>query len=96
MPQPEVESAVIRLKTRGKPPVYIEDEQMFFKVVKAAFGQRRKTLLNAVLGIVPGKDKNETARMMAEIGIDSGRRGETLSIAEFARLANTIYKKVSE
>ena len=96
MPQPEVESAVVRLKTRGKPPVHIEDEQLFFKVVKAAFGQRRKTLLNAVLGIVPGKDKNETAQMMAEIGIDSGRRGETLSIAEFARLANTIYKKVSE
>lgn len=96
MPQPEVESAVVRLKTRGRPPVHIEDEQLFFKVVKAAFGQRRKTLLNAVLGIVPGKDKNETAQMMAEIGIDSGRRGETLSIAEFARLANTIYKKVSE
>jgi 16S rRNA (adenine1518-N6/adenine1519-N6)-dimethyltransferase len=96
MPQPEVESALIRLKTRDKPPAHVEDERLFFKVVKAAFGQRRKTLLNAVSGIAPGIDKNVTAQMMAQIGIDSRRRGETLSLEEFARLANIIYKKISE
>jgi len=94
MPQPEVESAVIRLRTRDKPPFPVENEQIFFRLVKAAFGQRRKTLLNAVLGVCPGMDKNMVAQMMARIGIDSGRRGETLSLAEFGQLANTIYKKI--
>lgn len=96
MPQPEVESAVIKLKVREKPPIHVEDERIFFKVVKAAFGQRRKTLLNAVLGLVSGMDKNSIAQMMAQIGIDSGRRGETLSLAEFGKLANTINTKISE
>lgn len=96
MPQPEVESAVLRLKVRENPPVHVEDEQLFFKVVKAAFGQRRKTLLNAISGLMPGMDKSEAARWMNVAGIDSGRRGETLSIEEFARLANTIYRLISE
>lgn len=96
MPQPEVESAVIKLMTREKPPVHVADKQTFFRVVKAAFGQRRKTLLNAVAGVVPEMDKNMTAEMMAQIGIDPGRRGETLSLAEFAQLANIIYQKITE
>lgn len=96
MPQPEVESAVLRLQVRERPPVHVEDEQLFFKVVRAAFGQRRKTLLNALSGLAPGIDKSEAARLMAVAGIESGRRGETLSLEEFAQLTNTIYRAIAE
>lgn len=91
MPQPEVESAVVRLKTRAKPPALVEDEEFFFQVVRAAFGQRRKTLANTVSGLNEKLEKSTVAKTLSDIGIDPGRRGETLSFEEFARIANTIY-----
>lgn len=85
MPRPEVTSAVVRCHVRSCPPVDIKNEATFFRVVKAAFAQRRKTLHNALKSGFPA----ETVDFMLEKGqIDPVRRGETLSLAEFAELAN--------
>lgn len=88
-PAPEVDSAVIRLTRRATPPVQLKDESTFFKVVRAAFGQRRKTLINALTG--SGLTSKEIwLAALNEAGIDPARRGETLSIEEFAALANRV------
>lgn len=88
MPQPKVDSVVVRMKLREEPKVAVKDRKLFFKVVKAAFGMRRKTLLNALsAGLNVSKDVvNE---VMDSCGIDPKRRGETLSIEEFGQLADT-------
>lgn len=90
VPQPEVESMVVRLDSRDKPPVELKDEKMYFRVVKAAFGQRRKTLLNALASGNLGKTKEELRSVLSENNIDENRRGETLSLEEFARIANDL------
>lgn len=90
IPPPDVESTVIRFDIREKPPVEIIDEALFFKVIKAAFGQRRKTLLNALSAGGFCENKEKVKEILGECGIDGIRRGETLSIEEFALLANTI------
>ncbi len=86
MPAPAVESAVIRCVIRDRPPVALTDEAAFFRVVKAAFAQRRKTLANALKAA--GLSPADTASLLATAGIDDGRRGETLSLQEFAAVAN--------
>lgn len=88
-PRPKVDSAVIRLDLRKQRPVDLIDEELFFQVIKGGFGQRRKTLHNALTG-VRGKTKEEIAAVLAAAGIEPNRRAETLSIAEFAAIANTI------
>jgi len=92
MPQPNVDSAVIRLTKRPHPPVVVENEDVFFQVVRASFAQRRKTLLNNLLNNLPnGKEKKEQIeRALAAADIDPRRRGETLDIAEFASLSNAL------
>lgn len=86
LPPPAVESAVIRCLVRGEPPVNIKSEKTFFRVVKAAFSQRRKTLANALkAGGVPAQDLPE---ILAAAEIDGARRGETLSLSEFASIAD--------
>jgi 16S rRNA (adenine1518-N6/adenine1519-N6)-dimethyltransferase len=82
-PVPEVESAVARLVPLGAAKPAIADPPLFARIVAAAFGQRRKTLRNALAGLC---DPAELART----GIDPARRGETLSVAEFAGLANLV------
>jgi 16S rRNA (adenine1518-N6/adenine1519-N6)-dimethyltransferase len=94
-PRPNVDSTVIRLDIRKECPVKLLDEAAFFAVVKAGFGQRRKTLHNALTGIY-GLDKLQTGSIIEKAGIDPGRRAETLDMDEFARLANTIVKEVKE
>ncbi|NTW05535.1 MAG: 16S rRNA (adenine(1518)-N(6)/adenine(1519)-N(6))-dimethyltransferase RsmA [Peptococcaceae bacterium] len=91
IPRPEVESAVIRLKKRDTPPVEVPDEGLFFKVVKGAFGQRRKTLLNA-LGSAFGLPKDDLKEILLVAGIEDSRRGETLSLLEFAKVTQGIYE----
>ena len=86
MPQPKVDSTVLRLNLREKPPVDLIDEKMFFRCVKAGFGQRRKTLLNS-LGQT-GYNKDQIRQCLEEAGIDAKRRAETLSLEDFAALAN--------
>ncbi|MBP7073433.1 MAG: 16S rRNA (adenine(1518)-N(6)/adenine(1519)-N(6))-dimethyltransferase, partial [Clostridia bacterium] len=66
-------------------------EKMYFRVVKASFGQRRKTLLNALSAGNLGKTKDELKDILSRNGIDEKRRGETLSLEEFARIANDLY-----
>lgn len=87
VPSPAVESAVIRCKIRQKPPVEV-DERMFFRVVKAAFAQRRKTLANGLKAA--GIAADTITAVFESIGIDSKRRGETLSLEEFAKIANAL------
>ncbi|MCU9810683.1 MULTISPECIES: 16S rRNA (adenine(1518)-N(6)/adenine(1519)-N(6))-dimethyltransferase RsmA [Paraclostridium] len=93
IPQPNVDSTVIGLHVREEKKYKVDSEEVFFKTVKAAFGQRRKTLLNA-LGTLGFLDKDEIREVLQEANIDEKRRGETLSIEEFANLANCINKKV--
>lgn len=90
IPEPEVESMVIRLDSRNEPPVVLKDEKMYFRVVKASFGQRRKTLLNALAAGNLGKSKEELKAILSKNNIEEARRGETLSLAEFARIANEL------
>jgi len=89
MPPPKVDSAVICLTMRDKPPVEVKSEEMYFKVIKAAFALRRKTLLNALSSGL-GMPKEAVAAALAKAGIDEKRRGETLSDKEFALLADYI------
>jgi 16S rRNA (adenine1518-N6/adenine1519-N6)-dimethyltransferase len=91
IPQPKVSSSVIALKKRATPAVQVDDKKQFFKVVKAAFAQRRKTLLNALsAGGILGKDKQSISEILKKAGIDEKRRGETLSMEEFALVVKEI------
>ncbi|WP_442597352.1 16S rRNA (adenine(1518)-N(6)/adenine(1519)-N(6))-dimethyltransferase RsmA [Neobacillus sp. D3-1R] len=94
MPQPNVDSAVIRLTKREKPIVDVKDEAFFFQITRASFAQRRKTLLNNLLSHLPnGKEKKELILSVLEtVQIDPTRRGETLSIEEFAKLSDGLYE----
>ncbi|MET3576219.1 16S rRNA (adenine(1518)-N(6)/adenine(1519)-N(6))-dimethyltransferase RsmA [Bhargavaea ullalensis] len=93
MPQPNVASAVVRLKMRKEPPVRVEDEAFLFKVTRGSFVQRRKTILNNLQASMPDgkKRKDEIASALEAAGIDPGRRGETLTLEEFGRLADSLY-----
>lgn len=86
IPAPAVESAIIRCIVRNEPPVDIKDEKRFFRVVKAAFAQRRKTLSNNLKGAGIPADKVQL--ILETANIDGSRRGETLSLDEFAAIAN--------
>ena len=89
VPQPEVDSTIIKLKRNDTPPVDLKDKDMFFKVVKASFGQRRKTLLNALANSAAlNKNKEEIREILNSVNINENARGETLSIEQFATLSN--------
>ena len=88
MPAPEVTSAVIACRVRETPAVYPSDEKLFFRLVRAAFGQRRKTLLNALTGA--GLTKEQCRAGLAAAGIAESLRGEQLSLADFARLSDAV------
>ncbi|USK33949.1 16S rRNA (adenine(1518)-N(6)/adenine(1519)-N(6))-dimethyltransferase RsmA [Bacillus sp. F19] len=92
MPQPNVDSAIIRLLLREEARVVIKDEDFFFKIVRASFAQRRKTLLNNLTHSLPdGKEKKSAIEQALEKAcIDGKRRGETLSIEEFAVLSDLL------
>lgn len=83
-PAPKVQSSVVRLEF-GRPSVHVADHVLFEQVVKRIFGQRRKTLANTLKGFVP-----DPAGVLAEAGIDSKRRPETLDLSELARLTDRI------
>lgn len=93
VPQPNVDSAVIRLTKREWPAVKVINEDFFFQVTKASFAQRRKTLLNNLTSGLPEgkKKKDEILEALHSVGIDPSRRGETLSLEEFAKLADVLY-----
>lgn len=93
LPPPDVDSAIVRLRIRREPPVPVQDEALLFDVVRAAFQQRRKTLLNA-LTTLPNVPKEAVGAALERAGIDPTRRGETLSLPEFARLADALLAPV--
>ncbi|OIJ14473.1 16S rRNA (adenine(1518)-N(6)/adenine(1519)-N(6))-dimethyltransferase [Anaerobacillus arseniciselenatis] len=91
VPQPNVDSAVLKLTLRSEPAVDLKDESFFFQLVKASFAQRRKTLMNNLTHNLFTKNEKEKLELkMQECGIDPSRRGETLSMDEFAALANAL------
>lgn len=89
MPAPKVDSAVIRLDIHKQPEFAVQDEQMFFRVVKSAFGQRRKTLPNA-LSAGLGLEKAVINIVLAEAGVPLNFRAEQLSMEQFVRLAGLL------
>ena len=91
VPQPNVDSIVIGLHVRDEKKYVVDNEDIFFKTVKASFGQRRKTLLNS-LGGLGFLSKDQIREALQAANIDEKRRGETLSIDEFANLSNEINK----
>ena len=91
MPQPKVDSTVLRLDLRKQPAVNVLDEDMFFQCVKAGFGQRRKTLSNSLKAT--GFSAERIADALAAAGVDPKRRAETLSLEDFANISNALSVK---
>lgn len=90
-PPPNVDSAVVCLDVCERPKVEVSDEKLFFRIIKAAFSQRRKTLLNCICSALD-ITKAEAAERIASCGIDPGVRGERLDITEYAALAEAFGK----
>ena len=93
MPQPKVTSAVVSLKVRQTLPWDIKDKALFFRVVKASFAMRRKTLQNGLASGFPELGKAGAAQVLEAVGMPATVRGETLDIAGFAAIANEIYRR---
>ena len=96
MPRPKVGSAVIRLDRCAEPPVRVQDEKLMFRIIRASFNQRRKTLANGLKNS-PELDytKEEIEEAIAQLGKGPAVRGETLSLEEFANLANILHNKMN-
>ena len=90
MPAPKVTSSVIRLQKRADPPAEVPDTALFFRTVRAAFSQRRKTLVNALGAGFGTLSKQQLADIIASCSFDERVRGEALSIPEFAKLAQAL------
>lgn len=95
IPQPKVTSAVITLRCRTEPSCPISDEKLFFRVVKASFAQRRKTLVNGLCAGFGGIPKEEIIQCVKDAGLAENVRGETLDIPGFARVAEEIGKRLT-
>ncbi len=90
IPEPEVESEVIKLNLRKEPAIKLKDEKKFFSLIKAAFMQRRKTLLNAVGNSGLEITKEQMEQILTELNIDTRVRGEALSIQQYAQIIEKI------
>ena len=97
MPRPNVGSAVIRLTRHQEPPVRVEDEKMMFRLIRASFNQRRKTLANG-LGNAPDipLSKEQIQESIIELGVPVTIRGEALSLEQFASLSNIVTAKLKK
>jgi 16S rRNA (adenine1518-N6/adenine1519-N6)-dimethyltransferase len=92
VPQPKVDSAVIRMTVRESPPVNVKSENLFFKVVRASFAQRRKLLANGLYSAFNRDlDKKMISTLIENLGFPENVRGETLDLTGFSRIANGIY-----
>ena len=94
LPQPKVTSAVMKLEMRDEPICEILDEALFFRVVKASFAVRRKTLLNGLSMGFPQLSKAALSEVISEAGLPANVRGETLDIPAFANLSNVLYRRL--
>ncbi len=91
IPKPKVDSAVLRLTVYDTPPVSVLDTDLFFCLIRAAFSARRKTLANSMSGMLQNKFSKETiTNALQTSGIDPNRRGETLTLTEFAAISDTL------
>lgn len=98
MPRPKVDSAVLKLTPLAQPAVETRDEKLFFALVRAAFNMRRKTLVNA-LGPVAREapmSKEEIVSLVEAAGLDARIRGERLSLADYAKLADLASEKLKK
>ncbi len=97
MPQPKVESVVIKLSVLERPRVSVKDKAFMFKIIKAAFGQRRKTLINALSKNPYIKLEKEAAvQAVTKAGLDANIRGEKLSLEDFAHLADILSEEMNK
>ena len=94
IPSPKVDSIVIRLDKLDQPRVKVLDEKLFFNIIRQSFNMRRKTLWNGLKGL--GVEREIQERAFENAGIEPGRRGETLSIEEFANLANKMKEEMKK
>lgn len=91
MPQPNVDSLVIRLDILDKLPIYVNDEKMLFKVIKAAFSQRRKTLINSLANSGLFKVSKDTCKeILTSLSLDENVRGEALTLEQFAKVCSNL------
>jgi 16S rRNA (adenine1518-N6/adenine1519-N6)-dimethyltransferase len=93
LPQPKVTSAVIQLKVRKNRDWGVLDEDIFFRTVRGSFAMRRKKLSNGLASAFPELGKTGAAEVIQAAGFDANVRGETLSIPEFAAIANEIFRR---
>ena len=91
IPAPKVDSSVIRLTKRKEKKYIVKDEQLYFKLVRASFAKRRKTIINSILGYEDFTDKEKILKALELSELDPKIRGEALSLDEFARLADNYY-----
>lgn len=91
-PKPKIDSQIIEIRFKESPDFPADDEKFFFRVIKAAFGKRRKTLKNSLSGSELGIDAQNAVSALNSAGIDPVRRAETLSVEEFVKLSNIIPK----
>jgi len=91
VPRPNVDSVVLRLDRLETPPVEVECEELLFKIIRASFEQRRKTLLNCLFNLLDlGLSKDELTVLLEGCGLDANVRGESLTLESFADIANAI------
>ena len=94
IPEPEVTSEVIKLNLRKEVPIKVEDEKLLFKIIKLAFMQRRKTLVNALSNGNLFKNKEQIYTMLKELSIDEKIRGEALTLEQYAEITNWIIDNI--
>ena len=91
MPQPKVGSDVIQLKKYAQPPIYVKNEKFFFKIIRASFNQRRKTLVNGLQNAsFLQLKKEDICKALEEMQLSLTIRGEALNIEQFAQLSNLL------
>lgn len=93
VPEPEVTSKVIKLNIRKKPPVEVKNKEVMFKIIKSAFMQRRKTLLNALTNTKVFINKEEGIKILQKLNLSENVRAENLSLQDFANITNIILQK---
>lgn len=93
IPEPEVTSKVIKLNIRREPPVEVQDKELMFKIIKSAFMQRRKTLINALNNAKIFQNKEEGNKILESLKLDESVRAEKLTLENFADITNKILKK---
>ena len=95
VPQPKVTSSVIRLTKRGEKPFAEEDEQLLFRVIRAAFNQRRKTLSNALTAGLGELSKEQAEAVLQNCGFDPRIRGEAVDLEGFVKISNKVFAEIS-